>query len=117
MHAIVSPKNVKICGRVVASHVNVFRPEVRRRSGKVARVTLLNEEKCARCRMSGLFDEENSYGPIGNVYVQSGASGHSLGFEDEPWGVPPGWWAAIVATYCPSRPGELPNFLFTKPSE
>ena len=33
------------------------------------------------------------------------------------WGVPPGWWAATVATYCPSRPGELPKFLSSKPSE
>ena len=49
--------------------------------------------------------------------VQSGASGHSLGFEDEDLGSSPGWWAATVATYCPNRPGELPKFLFTKPSE
>ena len=37
------------------------------------------------------------------------ASRHSLGFEDEDLGSSPGWWAATVPTYCPSRSGELPN--------
>ena len=45
------------------------------------------------------------------------ASGHSLGFEDEDLGSSPGWWAATVAIYCPSRPGELPKFVSSKPSE
>ena len=45
------------------------------------------------------------------------ASHHSLGFEDEDLGSSPGWWAATVATYCPSRPGELPKFLSSKPCE
>ena len=43
------------------------------------------------------------------------ASRHSLGFEDDDLGSSPGWWAATVATYCPSRPGELPKFLSSKP--
>ena len=38
------------------------------------------------------------------------ASSHSQGFEDEDLGSSPGWWAATVATYCPSRPGECPKF-------
>ena len=42
---------------------------------------------------------------------------HSLGFEDEDLGISPGWWAATVATYCPSRPGEHPKFLSLKPCE
>ena len=42
--------------------------------------------------------------------VQSGAAGHSLGFEDEDLESSPGWWAATVATYSPSRLGELPKF-------
>ena len=42
-------------------------------------------------------------------YVQSGAAYHSLGFEDENLGSSPGWWAATVATYCRSRPGNYPN--------
>ena len=25
------------------------------------------------------------------------------------WGVPPGWWATTVATYCPSRMVEQPR--------
>ena len=49
--------------------------------------------------------------------VQCGASGHSLGFEDEDLGSSPGWLAATVATYCPNRPGELSKFLSSKPSE
>ena len=49
--------------------------------------------------------------------VQSGAAYHSLGFEDEDLGSSLGWWAATVATYCPSRPGELPKFLSSKPCE
>ena len=35
--------------------------------------------------------------------IQSGASDRSLGFEDENLASFPGRWAAIVATYCPSR--------------
>ena len=45
------------------------------------------------------------------------ASRHSLDFEDEDLGSSPGWWAATVATYCPSRPRELPKFLSSKPCE
>ena len=41
--------------------------------------------------------------------LQSGAAYHSLGFEDDNLGSSPGWWAATVATYCPSRPGNYPN--------
>ena len=44
-------------------------------------------------------------------------SRHSLGFEDEELGSSPSWWAATVATYCPSRPGELPKSLSSKPCE
>ena len=29
-------------------------------------------------------------------------------FVNKNLGSSPGWWAATVATYCPSRPGELP---------
>ena len=45
------------------------------------------------------------------IHLQSGAFGPSLGFEDGDLGSSPGWWVATVATYCPSRPGELPKFL------
>ena len=41
----------------------------------------------------------------------------SLGFEDDDLESSPGWWAATVATYCPSRPGELSKFLSSKPCE
>ena len=34
-----------------------------------------------------------------------GAAGHLLGFEDEDLESSSRWWAATVATYCPSRPG------------
>ena len=37
------------------------------------------------------------------------ASRHLLGFVDLDLGSSPGWWAATVATYCPSRPGNYPN--------
>ena len=49
--------------------------------------------------------------------LQRGAAYHSLGFEDKNLGSSPGWWAATVATYCPSRPGELHKFLSSKPCE
>ena len=42
------------------------------------------------------------------AHIQSGAAYHSPGFEDENLGSSPGCWAATVATYCPSRPEELP---------
>ena len=31
------------------------------------------------------------------------------------WGVPPGWWAATVATYCTSRMVEHPKSKSTQP--
>ena len=40
---------------------------------------------------------------------------HKEGFVDIDLGSSPVWWAATVATYCPSRPGELPKLLLTKP--
>ena len=49
--------------------------------------------------------------------VQSGASDRSLGLEDEDLGSSPGWWAATVATYRPSRLGELTKFLSSKPCQ
>ena len=49
--------------------------------------------------------------------VHCGAARHSLGFEDEDLGSSPCRWAHTVATYCPSRPGELPKFLSSKPCE
>ena len=49
--------------------------------------------------------------------VHCWASRYSLGFEDEDLGTSPGWWATSVATYCPSRQGELPKFLSSKPCE
>ena len=52
--------------------------------------------------------------PFSGAGVQSGAAYHSLGFEDENFWSFPGWWAATVATYCPSRMGELPKFLSSK---
>ena len=38
-----------------------------------------------------------------------------LASVDKNLGSSPGWWAATVATYCPSRLGELPKFLSTEP--
>ena len=49
--------------------------------------------------------------------LQSGAARHSQGFVNKNLGSSPGWWAATVATYCASRPGELPKFLSSKPCE
>ena len=58
-----------------------------------------------------------SFQPQLEFELQSGAAYHSLGFEDKNLGSSPCWWAATVATYCPSRPGELPKFLSSKPCE
>ena len=49
--------------------------------------------------------------------IQSRATYHLLGFVDENLGSYPAWWAATVATFCPSRLGELPRFLSSKPSD
>ena len=49
--------------------------------------------------------------------LQSGAAHRSWGFEGEDLGSSPGWWAATVATYCPSKPGELPKSLSSKPHD
>ena len=53
----------------------------------------------------------------GWLHCWASASGHSLGFEDVDLGSSPGWWAATVAAYCPSRLGELPKFVSSKPCE
>ena len=50
-----------------------------------------------------------------HVLIAYASTERGGGFEDEDLGSSPGWWAATVATYCPSRPGELPKFLSTKP--
>ena len=50
-----------------------------------------------------------------SLSVQSYAARHSQGFVNKNLGSSPGWWATTVVTYCPSRPGELPKFLLTKP--
>ena len=47
--------------------------------------------------------------------LQGDSGGPIPRFVDLDLGSSTGWWAATVATYCPSRPGELPRFLFTKP--
>ena len=39
--------------------------------------------------------------------LQSGASYHSQGFEDNVLGSSSGWLADTVATYCPGRPSQL----------
>ena len=39
--------------------------------------------------------------------IQRYAPIHSQGFKDEDLGSSPGWWAASVGTYCPSRPSQL----------
>ena len=38
-----------------------------------------------------------------------------LGWVDLDMGSSPGWWAAIVATYCPSRVGEHAKSKSTQP--
>ena len=60
------------------------------------------EDKAKRSRKRAARDNSRN--------AQSWASDRSLGFEDEDLGSSPGWWPATVATYCPSRPGELPKF-------
>ena len=41
----------------------------------------------------------------------------SWGFEGEDSGNSPGWWDATVATYCPTKPGELPKSSSSKPHD
>ena len=40
----------------------------------------------------------------------------NLGWVDFDLGSSPGWWAATVATYCPSRVVEHPKSKSTQPS-
>ena len=49
-------------------------------------------------------------------FLQSGASGLRLGWVELDLGNSPGWWAASVATYCPSRMVEHPKSNSTQPS-
>ena len=48
--------------------------------------------------------------------LQYGASGERLGWVDLDLGSSPSWWAASVATYCPSRAVEDPKFNSTQRS-
>ena len=65
--------------------------------------------KVSNCVMygNGLYERYDHLSGL----IQSGVSGHLLGFEDDDLGSSPGWWAATVATYCPSRldRGSSPN--------
>ena len=45
------------------------------------------------------------------------SSRYSQGFKDEDLGDSPGWWAAIVALYCPSTPLQLTQKKITKQGE
>ena len=75
---------------------------------------------------SGLTYTANAFESLGlvthsacvslSLHLQSGAAYHSLVFEDVDLGSSPGWWAASVATYCPSRMEEHSKFKSTKPS-
>ena len=70
---------------------------------------VVEEHFCQPCpNLAGMFLHSS---------VHRWASRHSLGFEDENLGSSPSWWAATVATYCPSRLGELPKLLSSKSSE
>ena len=51
------------------------------------------------------------------ITIQSGAVYRSQGFEGNVLGSSSGWWAATVATYCPSRLVELPKTLPSKPCD
>ena len=57
------------------------------------------------------------YSPFQNLVYRAGRLVIRKVLKTIIWGVPPGLWAATVATYCPSRPGELPKFLSSKPCE
>ena len=50
------------------------------------------------------------------VTVQGGASGRTVGWVDSELGSSPDWWAATVATYCPSRMVEHPKSKSTLPN-
>ena len=47
--------------------------------------------------------------------VQGDSGGLRLGWVDLDLGSSPGWWAATVATYCPSRMVEHPKSKSTQP--
>ena len=71
----------------------------------------------ARVWASGYQDQDQVGRPSHFYHLHCGAACYSLGFEDDDLGSSPGWWVASVATYCPSRPGELPKLLSSKPFE
>ena len=48
--------------------------------------------------------------------LQCGAGGLAVGWVDLDLGSSPGWWAATVATYCPSRMVEHSKSKSTQPS-
>ena len=54
--------------------------------------------------------------PTGVHTVWGVASCEGLGWVDLDLGSSPGWWADIVATYCPSRMVEHPKSKSTQPS-
>ena len=50
------------------------------------------------------------------ITIQGDSGGRIPRFVDLDFGSSPGWWAAAVATYCPSRMVEHPKSKSTKPS-
>ena len=50
-----------------------------------------------------------------SVALQGGASGRTVGWVDSELGSTPSWWAATVATYCPSGMVEHPKSKSTQP--
>ena len=73
--------------------------------------------KKIRAGEKAFVSEEVSCPEIIYFYIQRFLSTLSHGFEDENLGSSPGWWAATVATYCPSRPGEHPKSSSSKPHD
>ena len=76
-------------------------------SCEAAKVLLTKFQNCERNR---------THSNIQTIYRASHVLG-DLGWVDLDLGSSPGWWAATVATYCPSRPSQLTWKNITKPCD
>ena len=70
------------------------------------------------CLSNGAADNTFQQLPLCGLwarYVQRDPGALAQGFVDLDLGSSPGWWAATLATYCPSRMVEHPKYMSTKP--
>ena len=86
------------------AHVEQMKIEGKRVDGEEKRKYLEQESQIAKSKSEyQVWSSVLCCQPV----LQRFSSSLSQGFKDEDLGNSPGWWATIVANYCPSRLSQL----------